>query len=127
MTVLKSLGARLRRAKLALITDARDGPAELGQFVARMTAAGADLIVLHDPKLSSAESIRALGITSKVCDGQALVATTDWAAAVAGAADLVHLDVGRSPVDRAELPPFRLVGCTRGASSELLTASACGL
>lgn len=112
MTALKSLQARLRLAKLAMVTGAFDGPNELDGFVRSLASAGVDLIVLRDPRLGVADTIRALKVLKKACDGRALVATVDWSAAESGAADLVHLARDRPISDRVGLPPFRLVGRT---------------
>ena len=53
MTVLLGVAARMRLARLLLITDLRTGQGDLPEFVAATLAAGVDIVQLRDPKADS--------------------------------------------------------------------------
>lgn len=110
MTVLQGLEARLRLARLCLITDAREQQGDLADFLRAAFAGGVDLVQLRPPGLTR-ESFALAHQTAAA--SQAIVGPYG-SAVLAGEvqADLLHLGQSgkRSAAARRHLHPYALLG-----------------
>lgn len=78
MTVLLGVAARMRLARLLLITDLRTTQGDLPEFVAATLAAGVDIVQLRDPKAADEQVAVAFGrVREVVLERKALLGLYD--------------------------------------------------
>lgn len=78
VTVLLGIAARMRLARLLLITDLRTDKADLPGFVAATLAAGVDIVQLRDPKADAAQLAASFSqVREAVLQGKALLGLYD--------------------------------------------------
>ena len=114
MTALLGLDTRLRIARLLLVTDAREGRADLREFVAAALAGGVDIVQWAEPNADAHASLASLAVLRDAAlRRQKIVAVTSDAdlAGEFGADMLVLLDDASSASEaRRRLHRYALIG-----------------
>ena len=113
MTALLGLAARLRVAKLMLITDTRAGFGDLGAFAAAVFAGGVDIIQLRESRAPADVQAAALAALEKAAASRGLVSS--YGAAEVGEAvraDVLQLSAfdGSATQARTKLGQWALIG-----------------
>lgn len=124
MTVLRGLDARLRLARLCLVTDGREQQGDLAEFLGAAFAGGVDLVQLRPPGLTPACVEVARQAAASV---QVLVGLRESLALAAEVqVDVVHLVQPRetSAAARRHLHPYALLGRSVHDERELAAALA---
>ena len=115
MTALLGLDARLRLARLYLVTGARQQQGDLAEFLAAALAGGVDLVQVWEPGLDRDAERAALRVAAHVAARHGAVVGVNGSAVLAGElqADLLHLDPGADrTAARRHLPPAALLGAS---------------
>ncbi len=124
MTVLQGLDARLRLARLCLITDGRSEQGDLAEFLAAAFAGGVDVVQLQQPGLTR----QAVEAARRAAAAQQRVVGVRGAVPLAAdvQADLLHL--GQADVSpgsaRPRLHPYALLGRSTHDRAQLADAVA---
>lgn len=128
VTVLMGLDARLRLAKLYLITDARTRQGDLGDFLTAAFAGGVDIVQIREKGLAPEAELEVLELARAAAQPrQAIVCVNDSAALAARFhADMLHLGQadGPSAPARAQLHPWALLGRSTHSAGEVDAALA---
>lgn len=110
MTVLRGLDARLRLARLCLVTDARIEQSDLAEFLAAALEGGVDVVQLQQPGLTR----EAVEVARRAAAAHQAVVGVRGSVALAGEvqADLLHLgpSEGLSSAARLRPHPYALLG-----------------
>ena len=107
------LDARLRLARLQLVTDTRGGGRAFGDFCAAVFAAGVDMLQVREPGLSPERLLDALGIARSVALqlNRLVVVSEQVEVASTFGADVLHLDALAAPGPaKAAQHEYALVG-----------------
>ncbi|WP_375423131.1 thiamine phosphate synthase [uncultured Friedmanniella sp.] len=122
MTVLQGLEARLRLARLCLVTDAREARGDLADFLAAAFAGGVDLVQLRPPGLGwqTVEIARQAAAASQGIVG--LRGSDGLAGEVQ--ADLLHLGQADRTGASGRPHPYALLGRSTHDQAELADAVA---
>ena len=128
VTALMGLDARLRLAKLYLITDARTRQGDLADFLQAAFAGGVDIVQIRDQDLPREAELEVLELArTTALLHQNIVCVSD-SAALAGEfhADMLHLGQaeGSSAPARARLHRWALLGRSTHSSAEVDAALA---
>jgi thiamine-phosphate pyrophosphorylase len=117
------LRARLQRARLYLVCDARPGGREPERFLREALAGGVDVVQLRDKARDDRELLTAAAIFRRACDeaGALFVVNDRPDLAAAAGADGVHVGQDDMAVERAReiVGPERLVGLSTHAPAEV--------
>jgi thiamine-phosphate pyrophosphorylase len=121
MTVLMGLDARLRLARLYLITDARTRQGDLGEFLEAAFAGGVDIVQIRQKGMSAEAELEVLEVARSAAMLRQNIVCVNDSAALAGRfhADMLHLGQadGPSAAARAQLHPWAILGrSTHGAA-----------
>ena len=122
------LDARLRLARLYLITDARTEQGDLAEFLKAAFAGGVDIVQIRQKGMAPEAELEVLEVARNAAMlHQAIVCVND-SAALAGEfhADMLHLGQadGPSAPARAQLHPWALLGRSTHSAAEIDTALA---
>lgn len=128
MTALMGLDARLRLAKLYLITDARTRQGDLAEFLTAAFAGGVDIVQIREKGLGREAELEVLEVARTAAMPRQTIVCVNDSAAVAGEfhADMLHLGQadGPSARARAQLHPWALLGRSTHSSAEVDAAIA---
>ncbi len=128
VTALMGLDARLRLAKLYLITDSRSKQGDLADFLKAAFAGGVDIVQIREENMPREAELEVLELARTAAMlHQNIVCVTD-SAALAGEfhADMLHLGQGDGPsaLARAQLHRWALLGRSTHSSAEVDAAMA---
>jgi thiamine-phosphate pyrophosphorylase len=102
VTVLMSLAARLRAARLYLCTDARERQGDLADFLAAAFAGGVDVVQIRQKNMVRDAELAALEVARSVSGTRGIVCVNDSPRlAQAFASDMLHLGQTDGPAKRA--------------------------
>ncbi|HZA03577.1 MAG TPA: thiamine phosphate synthase [Propionibacteriaceae bacterium] len=128
MTVLMGLDARLRLAKLYLITDARTEQGDLGDFLQAAFAGGVDIVQIREKDMPRAAELEVLELARTTAMLHQSIVCVNDSAELAGEfhADMLHLGQadGPSAPARARLHRWALLGRSTHSSDEVDAALA---
>jgi thiamine-phosphate pyrophosphorylase len=128
MTALMGLDARLRLARLYLITDARTEQGDLAEFLSAAFAGGVDIVQIRQKGMAPEAELEVLEVArSAAMLHQSIVCVND-SAALAGQfhADMLHLGQadGPSAPARSQLHPWAILGRSTHSVREIDAALA---
>jgi thiamine-phosphate pyrophosphorylase len=121
------LEARLRMARLFVVSDSRRERDDLEEFVEAVYSGGADMLGLSEPSLKPSRMVAALEVARTVAfHGQGLVVVDGRSDVAEGfTADVLHLAPGTSAADaRTTLHQWALVGTSTSTREEIDAALA---
>jgi thiamine-phosphate pyrophosphorylase len=128
MTVLMGLDARLRLAKLYLITDARTKQGDLVDFLRAAFAGGVDIVQIREKDMPRAAELEVLELARTTALPHQKIVCVNDSAALAGEfhADMLHLGQadGPSAPARAQLHRWALLGRSTHSRTEVDAALA---
>ena len=128
MTALMGLDARLRLARLYLITDARTEQGDLAEFLQAASAGAADIVQIRQKGMAPEAELEALEVARDAAMLHQNIVCVNDSAALAGRfhADMLHLGQadGPSAPARAQLHPWALLGRSTHSPAELDAALA---
>lgn len=128
MTALMGLDARLRLARLYLITDARTKQRDLAEFLEAAFAGGVDIVRIRQQGMAPEAELEVLEVARNAAMLHQNIVCVDGSAALAGRfhADMLHLgqDDGPSGRARAKLHPWALLGRSTHSNAEIEAAVA---
>src|SRR5215210_3352975 len=128
MTVLMGLDARLRLARLYLITDARTRQGDLAEFLKAALAGGVDIVRIREKGMTPKAELEVLEVArTAAMPYQGIVCVND-SAALAGRfhADMLHLGQADGPAARAraQLHPWAILGRSTHSEAQIDAALA---
>ncbi len=128
VTALMGLDARLRLAKLYLITDARTEQGDLADFLEAAFAGGVDIVRIRHQGLSPEAELDALEVARNAAMLRQNIVCVEGSAALAGRfhADMLHLGQadGTSAPARAELHRWAILGRSTHSAAQIDVAMA---
>ncbi|HZA74533.1 MAG TPA: thiamine phosphate synthase [Propionibacteriaceae bacterium] len=128
MTALMGLDARLRLAKLYLITDARTKQGDLTDFLQAAFAGGVDIVQIREKAMSREAELEVLELARTTAVLRQKIVCVNDSAALAGEfhADMLHLGQadGPSAPARKQLHRWALLGRSTHSSAEVDAALA---
>jgi thiamine-phosphate pyrophosphorylase len=128
MTVLMGLDARLRLARLYLITDARTKQGDLAEFLQAAFAGGVDIVQIRQKGMTPAAELEVLEVARTAARLRQNIVCVNDSAALAGQfhADMLHLGQadGPSAPARAQLHRWAILGRSTHGVSEIDAAIA---
>ncbi len=127
MTALLGLGARLRLARLYLVTDTRSDTGDLAEFLAAVFRGGVDIVQLRQPGLGAKQLADALEVArAAAAPSQGLVVLHADGPAGPVDADLLHLSPqdGPAAAARRQLHRYALIGRTCHSRADIDAAIA---
>jgi thiamine-phosphate pyrophosphorylase len=128
MTALMGLDARLRLARLYLITDARTEQGDLAEFLKAAFAGGVDIVQIRQKGMSPEAEIEVLEVARTAAMLHQNIVCVHDSAALAGRfhADMLHLGQadGPSAPARAQLHPWAILGRSTHSAAQIDAALA---
>lgn len=121
------IDARLRLARLYLVTDARRQQGDLADFLAAVFAGGVDVVRIADRDLSDEELLESLQVARTAAQPRQGLVVVDRSAEIAGTfrSDVVHVGPdGNAARARAALHQWGQVGRSAHTAAEAETALA---
>ena len=123
MTALMGLDARLRLARLYLITDARTKQGDLAEFLSAAFAGGVDIVQIRQKGMAPEAELQVLEVARNAAMLHQNIVCVNDSAALAGRfhADMLHLGQadGPSAAARAQLHPWALIGRSTHSAAEI--------
>ena len=130
MTALMGFDARLRLAKLYLITDARTEQGDLAEFLKAAFAGGVDIVQIREKDMAPKAELEVLEVVRTTAMPQQAIVCVNDSAALAGQfhADMLHLGQadGPSAPARAKLHKWAILGRSTHSVGEIDAAIADG-
>ena len=115
--------ARLRDARLYLVTDARSARGDLEDFLRTVIRAGVDMVQLRDKEADDATVLAAAEVVRRTCDevGVLFVVNDRPDLAVQAGADGVHVGQDDDPpaAVRAQVGPQMLIGRSTHSAAQI--------
>jgi thiamine-phosphate pyrophosphorylase len=128
MTALMGLDARLRLAKLYLITDARTEQGDLAEFLKAAFAGGVDIVRIRQKGMAPEAELEVLEVARAAAMLHQNIVCVNDSPALAGKfhADMLHLGQadGPSAPARAQLHPWAILGRSTHTIAEIDAAIA---
>ena len=128
MTALMGLDARLRLAKLYLVTDARTGQGDLAEFLQAAFAGGVDIVQIRQKSMAREAELEVLEVARATAMLHQNIVCVNDSAGLAGQfhADMLHLGQadGPSAPARAKLHPWAILGRSTHSVGEIHAAIA---
>jgi thiamine-phosphate pyrophosphorylase len=128
MTVLMGLDARLRLARLYLITDARTKQGDLAEFLKAAFAGGVDIVQIREKGMAPKAELEVLEVARNAAMPYQSIVCVNDSAALAGRfhADMLHLGQadGPSAPARRQLHPWAILGRSTHTVKEIDAAIA---